>query len=75
MQGRNFNKGNGVGQGLLLKGPKATTRFGLGTIRSNTVAKMGKDGRILIPKLTLALLRSKKPDPAGYGMEVTLEPA
>lgn len=38
-------------------------------------AKMGKDGRILIPKLTLALLRSGKSDLAGYVMEVTLEPA
>ena len=38
-------------------------------------ARMGKDGRILIPKLTLALLRSEKPDIAGYVIEVTLEPA
>ena len=38
-------------------------------------AKMGKDGRILIPKLTLALLRNEKPNLAGYVMEVTLEPA
>ena len=38
-------------------------------------AKMGKDGRVLIPKLTLALLRSEKSDLAGYVMEVTLEPA
>ena len=38
-------------------------------------AKMGKDGRILIPKLTMALLRSGKSDLAGYAMEVTLEPA
>jgi hypothetical protein len=36
--------------------------------------KMGKDGRILIPKLTMALLRSEKPDLAGYVIEVTLEP-
>lgn len=36
-------------------------------------ARMGKDGRILIPKLTL--LRSEKPSLAGYVMEVTLEPA
>jgi hypothetical protein len=38
-------------------------------------AKSGKDGRILIPKLTLALLRSEKPDLAGYVIEVTFEPA
>ena len=37
--------------------------------------KMGKDGRILIPKLALALLRSDKPSLADYVMEVTLEPA
>ena len=36
-------------------------------------AKMGKDGRILIPKL--ALLRSEKPNLMGYVMEGTLEPA
>jgi hypothetical protein len=36
-------------------------------------AKMGKDGRILIPKLTLALLRSENPNLTGYVMEVTLE--
>jgi bifunctional DNA-binding transcriptional regulator/antitoxin component of YhaV-PrlF toxin-antitoxin module len=38
-------------------------------------AKMGKDGRILIPKLTLALLRSENPNLIGYIMEITLEPA
>ena len=38
-------------------------------------AKMGKDGRILIPKLTLPLLRDEKPNLSGYVMEVTLEPA
>ena len=38
-------------------------------------SKMSKDGRILIPKLTLELLRSEKPDLTGYVIEVTLEPA
>ena len=47
----------------------------LWTGRQFFYAKMGKDGRILIPKLTMALLRSEKPDLAGYVMEVTLEPA
>ncbi len=37
-------------------------------------SKMSKDGRILIPKLTLELLRSEKPDLTGYVIEVTLEP-
>ena len=38
-------------------------------------AKMGKDGRILIPKLTLALLQAEKPNLTGNAMEITLEPA
>ena len=38
-------------------------------------AKMGKDGRIVIPKLTLALLRREKPNITGYVIEVTIEPA
>ena len=38
-------------------------------------AKMGKDGRLLIPKLTLALLQSEKPSLEGYVMDVRLEPA
>ena len=37
-------------------------------------AKTGKDGRILIPKLTLALLRSENPNLTNYVMEVMLEP-
>ncbi len=38
-------------------------------------AKMGKDGRILIPKLTLALLQDDKSSIGGYVLEVTLNPA
>jgi hypothetical protein len=38
-------------------------------------AKMGKDGRILIPKLTIALLGREKTDRAGYVLQVALEPA
>ena len=38
-------------------------------------AKMGKDGRILIPKLTLSLLQGEKPNLTGYVMEITLKPA
>jgi hypothetical protein len=38
-------------------------------------SKMGKDGRILIPKLTLALLQAEKPNLTGNAMEITLEPA
>jgi hypothetical protein len=38
-------------------------------------AKMGKDGRIIVPKPQRELLRSKKQSLVGYAMEVTLEPA
>jgi len=38
-------------------------------------AKMSKDGRIIIPKLTLSLLTSGKINYTSYVMEVTLEPA
>jgi hypothetical protein len=37
--------------------------------------RMGKDGRILIPKLALALLRGKDDGLAGYVMDVSIEPA
>jgi len=37
-------------------------------------AKMGKDGRIAIPKLMLDLLKRDKPNLEGYVIEVTLEP-
>ena len=35
---------------------------------------MGKDGRIVIPKLMLTLLKGDKPNLESYVMEVTLEP-
>jgi len=35
---------------------------------------MQKDGRIAIPKFTLALLKRDEPSLEGYAMEVTLEP-
>ena len=38
-------------------------------------ARMGRDGRITIPKLTRELLRGKKRNLAGYILDVTLEPA
>ena len=38
-------------------------------------AKMGRDGRITIPKLQRELLRGKEQSLAGYVMEVMLEPA
>ena len=38
-------------------------------------ARMGKDGRITIPKLQRELLRDKEKSLVGYVMDVTLEPA
>jgi hypothetical protein len=37
-------------------------------------AKMSKDGRVLIPKLTLTMLRDEKPSLGGYVIDVSLEP-
>ena len=37
-------------------------------------AKMGKDGRITLPKLQRELLRDREQNLTGYVMEVTLEP-
>jgi hypothetical protein len=38
-------------------------------------AKMGKDGRILLPKLQLELMKSnRETNLVGYVMEVTLQP-
>ena len=37
-------------------------------------AKIGKDGRIFIPKLTLSLMKKDKPSLTGYILEVTLQP-
>ena len=38
-------------------------------------ARMLKDGRIVVPKLTLALLKGDEPSLEGCALEVTLEPA
>jgi len=42
--------------------------------RESFLARMQKDGRIVIPKFTLALLKRDEPSLEGYAMEVTLEP-
>ncbi len=44
-------------------------------VRENFLGKMRKDGRIIIPKLQVALLRGDDPSLDGYALEVTLEPA
>ncbi len=38
-------------------------------------ARMGRDGRITLPKLPRELLRDKEQSLTGYVMEVVLEPA
>jgi bifunctional DNA-binding transcriptional regulator/antitoxin component of YhaV-PrlF toxin-antitoxin module len=38
-------------------------------------ARMGKDGRITLPKLTRELLQDREQSLTGYVMEVVLEPA
>ena len=38
-------------------------------------ARMGRDGRITVPKLSRELLRGSEQDLTGYVMEVILEPA
>ena len=43
-------------------------------VKENFLGKMHKDGRIVIPKMQLALLRGKEPSLEGYALEVTLEP-
>jgi hypothetical protein len=44
-------------------------------IRECFLGKMHKDGRIIIPKLQIALLRRDEPSLAGFPLEVTIEPA
>jgi hypothetical protein len=60
----------------VLKNGVGTQVLGIWREWESFYSKMSKDGRILIPKLTLELLRSEsqKPDLAGYVIEVTLEP-
>jgi hypothetical protein len=44
-------------------------------VRESFLGKMHKDGRIIVPKLQIALLRRDEPSLAGYALEVTIEPA
>jgi len=48
--------------------------IGLLGVREQFLAKMQKDGRIAIPKLTMPLLMRDEQRLEGYAMEVTLEP-
>ena len=38
-------------------------------------AKMGKDGRITVPRLQRELMRGREQSPVGYVMDVMLDPA
>jgi bifunctional DNA-binding transcriptional regulator/antitoxin component of YhaV-PrlF toxin-antitoxin module len=48
---------------------------GLVVFSESFFARIQKGGRIVIPKLTLDLLRHDEPSLEGYAIEVTLEPA
>jgi hypothetical protein len=48
---------------------------GLMGVRESFLARMYKEGRILIPQLTLALLRQNTKNLENYPLEVWLEPA
>jgi bifunctional DNA-binding transcriptional regulator/antitoxin component of YhaV-PrlF toxin-antitoxin module len=43
-------------------------------VRESFLATVHKDGRLVIPKLTMALLKCNEPSLEGCAMEVTLEP-
>jgi len=44
-------------------------------VRESFFARMYKDGRLRIPKLTLAMLRQNAQNLEKYPLEITLEPA
>jgi hypothetical protein len=46
-----------------------------GSLREEFYARIGKDGRLTIPKLTLQLLQREDESLVGYVLEVTIEPA
>lgn len=43
-------------------------------VRESFLGKIHKDGRIVIPKLQIALLRRNQPSLEGFALEVTIEP-
>jgi ribosomal protein L6P/L9E len=49
-------------------------RYKLETDYPGFPARMSKDGRIVVPKLTMTLLQNRKVELAGYALNVTLEP-
>ncbi len=56
--------------------PKVTvTVIGSMGVRESFLAKMYKDGRMLIPKVQLALLKQNETNLENAALEITLEPA
>ena len=43
--------------------------------RQSFLARMGGDGRVVVPKLTLAMLKPDVPSLEGYIIDVILEPS
>jgi hypothetical protein len=50
------------------------TIVGVLGVRESFLATLHKDGSLVIPKLTMALLKRNEPSLEGCVMEVTLEP-
>ncbi len=50
------------------------TIVGVLGVRESFLATMHKDGRLIIPKLTMSLLKRNEPSLEGFVLEVTLEP-
>jgi len=57
--------------------PDQVLRVGIGGLRGGCeffYARMGKDGRIFIPKAVLVAAHGKEENLAGYLVDITLEP-
>ena len=49
--------------------------MGLGGSHEFFYGRIGKDGRIFIPKAVLFMARGKTENPAGYFVDIIIEPA
>lgn len=50
------------------------TIVGVLGVRESFLAPLNKEGRIIIPKLTMSLLKRNEPSLEGFVLEVSLEP-
>jgi bifunctional DNA-binding transcriptional regulator/antitoxin component of YhaV-PrlF toxin-antitoxin module len=50
------------------------TIVGVLGVREGFLATLNKEGRIIIPKLTMSLLKRNEPSLEGFVLEVSLEP-